>query len=87
MYPSAAWSSLQLRAVVAQHLDPTRVSHLQEILGRAGPLAVGSVADQEPLRTGVVHVVPANRHVQSSDQHVGLTNEARGRLLATDPEA
>jgi chemotaxis response regulator CheB len=39
------------------------------------------------LRAGVVYVVPANRHVQISDQHVGLTNEARGRLLATDPES
>src|SRR5438105_4878229 len=58
--------------VVAQHLDPTRVSHLAEILARRGPLPVRSVMDREPLRPGVIYVVPANRHVQITDHAIGI---------------
>jgi two-component system CheB/CheR fusion protein len=59
--------------VVAQHLDPNRESHLREILARRSPLPVKSVTEHEPLRPGVVFVVPANRHVNITDSEIGLS--------------
>jgi two-component system CheB/CheR fusion protein len=61
--------------VVAQHLDPNRESHLQEILARKSPLPVKTVTEHEPLQAGVVFVVPANRHVNITDSEIDLTSE------------
>jgi len=38
--------------VIAQHLAPTRPSHLGEILGRRTPLAVHIVMERERLEPG-----------------------------------
>jgi two-component system, chemotaxis family, CheB/CheR fusion protein len=62
--------------VVAQHLDPKRESHLQEILARKSPLPVKSVAEHEPLQAGVIFVVPANRHVNVTDAEIELSSES-----------
>ena len=68
--------------VVAQHLDPSRESHLQQILSRRGPLPVKTVTDHEPLEAGVVFVVPANRHVNITDSEIGFSPEpASGRSI------
>ena len=67
--------------VVAQHLDPGRPSHLESILGRRTPLAVRTVTDQEPLRAGVLYLVPSNRHVAISDSHVAVQQDDRGRPI------
>ena len=61
--------------VVAQHLDPNRESHLQEILARKSPLPVKTVTEHEPLQAGVVFVVPANRHVNITDSEIDLSSE------------
>ena len=61
--------------VVAQHLDPKRESHLQEILARRSPLPVKTVTEHEPLQAGVVFVVPANRHVNITDSEIDLSSE------------
>jgi two-component system, chemotaxis family, CheB/CheR fusion protein len=61
--------------VVAQHLDPNRESHLQEILARKSPLPVKTVAEHEPLQAGVVFVIPANRHVNITDSEIDLSSE------------
>ena len=58
--------------VIAQHLDPTRASHLQAILARNTQLPVRTVEEHEPLASGVVYVVPSNRHVEIDDHHVGV---------------
>ena len=60
--------------VVAQHLDPNRESHLQEILARKSTLPVKTVTEHEPLRAGVVYVVPANRHVNITDSEIELSS-------------
>ncbi|MGH2346619.1 MAG: CheR family methyltransferase, partial [Chloroflexota bacterium] len=65
--------------VIAQHLDPNRPSHLQEILARRSNLPVHSVVGIEPLEAGVIFVVPSNRHVTISDHHVGIDPEGAGR--------
>jgi two-component system, chemotaxis family, CheB/CheR fusion protein len=65
--------------VVAQHLDPTRPSHLQEILGRQCPLPVRTVVDHEALEPGVVYVVPADRHIALDDHHLSIAQDSAGR--------
>jgi two-component system, chemotaxis family, CheB/CheR fusion protein len=62
--------------VVAQHLDPNRESHLQEILARKSPLPVKTVTEHEPLQAGVVFVVPANSHVNITDSMIDLSSES-----------
>ena len=63
--------------VIAQHLDPSRTSHLEEILRRHTKLAVKTVADTEQLQPGVVYVVPADHHVEITDQHVTVKTEVK----------
>src|SRR5919199_6231773 len=81
--------------IVAQPLDPSRFSHLQEILARKSNVPVRTVHAREPLQNGVVYVVPADRHVELADHVIHVHSEARhGRstpsidlLLATAAEA
>ena len=63
--------------IIAQHLDPSRLSHLQEILGRRSNLPVRTVQDREPLQAGSVYVVPSDRHVEISDHTVNVLSEQR----------
>ena len=61
--------------VLAQHLDPARRSHLQEILQRKTELPIVLVSESERLTPGSVYVVPANRHVVVSDGTVSLQSD------------
>jgi two-component system, chemotaxis family, CheB/CheR fusion protein len=66
--------------IVAQHLDPSRLSHLQEILERRSKVPVRTVQDREPLQRGIVYVVPSDRNVEISDHTVNvLAEQRRGR--------
>ncbi|MGI8586984.1 MAG: chemotaxis protein CheB [Chloroflexia bacterium] len=65
--------------VLAQHLDPTRPSHLGEILARHTPLPVVTVADHARLQPGTVYVVPANRHVAITAQDMTVLPDGPGR--------
>lgn len=65
--------------VLAQHLDPTRPSHLEEILGRHSPLPVRTVSEQAHLEPGVIFVVPANAHVEITNSTLSLRPDAEGR--------
>src|SRR3954451_20159791 len=65
--------------VIAQHLDPTRPSALQAILARRSTLPVRTVEEHEPLRAGVVFVVPANRHVLITASAIDLRVDGDGR--------
>ncbi len=65
--------------IIAQHLDPTRPSHLEEILARRGPLPVRTVVDHAPLARGTIFVVPSDRHVQLSDHTITLSRDGAGR--------
>ena len=56
--------------VVAQHLDPRRVSHLGDLLQRHSMLPVRTVADFERLQPGNVFVVPADRDIEISDHEI-----------------
>ncbi len=59
--------------VLAQHLDPHHLSHLDEILARRSALPVRTVLDHERLEPGVVYVVPSNRHVEITDHTVQVS--------------
>ena len=65
--------------VIAQHLDPERKSHLQQILSRRSTLPVKTLVDNEPLEAGVVFVVPANYHVNITDSEISLHEDHSGR--------
>jgi two-component system, chemotaxis family, CheB/CheR fusion protein len=76
--------------VVAQHLDPTRPSHLDAILARRTPLAVALVTDVAPLLPGTVYVVPSDRDIEISDHEVRVqasggtpSNPSINRLLSS----
>ncbi|MBV8085046.1 MAG: PAS domain-containing protein [Chloroflexi bacterium] len=58
--------------VIAQHIDPHRQSHLREVLSRRSTLPVHTIEGPTPLESGVVLVVPANRHVEVIDGEVIL---------------
>jgi two-component system CheB/CheR fusion protein len=80
--------------VVAQHLDPTRQSQLESILARQSTLPVQTVTADTALQSGVIYVVPANRHVTVSNHDVRVLDEGDGRpkpsvdlLLATAAQA
>ena len=65
--------------VAAQHLSPDRESHLEEILSRKSALPVKTVTDHEKLRPGTLFVVPADHHVNITDQTIDLhvNNQSR----------
>ena len=65
--------------VLAQHLDPTRPSHLEEILRRHSPLPVRTVNELAHLEPGVIFVVPANQHVEITNSTLSLRPDAEGR--------
>ncbi|NWJ44521.1 MAG: PAS domain S-box protein [Chloroflexi bacterium] len=67
-----------LPLVIAQHLDPKRPSHLEEILARHTQLAVVTVTDRVKLLPGTVYVVPSNRHVQINEDEVEVLNVSNG---------
>jgi two-component system CheB/CheR fusion protein len=65
--------------VIAQHLDPSRPSHLADILSRRSPLPVRTITESEALQPGIVYVVPSNRHVHIRDSHLQLSQEDSNR--------
>ncbi|HUS14935.1 MAG TPA: chemotaxis protein CheB [Chloroflexia bacterium] len=58
--------------VIAQHLDPSRPSHLGDILARRSPLPVVTVHEHEHLLPGTIYVIPSNYHVEVSDYDITL---------------
>ena len=67
--------------VIAQHLDPERPSHLEQILSRHSALPVRTITDNAPLKAGVIFVVPSNHHLSVTDTHIGLTEDTHGRPM------
>ena len=67
--------------VIAQHLDPQRISHLGSILERRSVLPIVEVSENPPtkLEKGTIYVVPANRHVKIKDGHVHLEGDHADR--------
>jgi two-component system, chemotaxis family, CheB/CheR fusion protein len=64
--------------VIGQHLDPSRQSHLGDILGRRSTLPVRTVngMESERLEPSIVYVVPSNHDVYISDASIELRSDA-----------
>jgi two-component system, chemotaxis family, CheB/CheR fusion protein len=56
--------------VIAQHLDPTRPSHLSEVLARRSKLPLHKLDQPTKLEPGIVYIVPSGFHVQIQDHTV-----------------
>src|SRR5947199_4789750 len=65
--------------VIAQHLEPSRVSHLNEILTRRSNLPVRTVEEHAVLAPGVIFVVPSNRDVEITDHAIAVNGNRQGR--------
>jgi two-component system CheB/CheR fusion protein len=65
--------------VIAQHLDPTRPSHLAEILGRHTALPIHSVTTREPLVPGTIYLAPPNCHLLITKGAIEPVEEGPGR--------
>ena len=67
--------------VAVQHLNPDRESHLRDILMRRSTLPVRTLEEHNslPLESGVVFVVPADRHVSVTDTEIYLQEDSFGR--------
>ncbi len=65
--------------VIAQHLDPSRPSHLQAILARRSSLPVVTVQDHARLDNGTIYVVPSNHHIEITDHDVTVLPDGPGR--------
>lgn len=61
--------------VLAQHLDPTRPSNLDQILQHHTALSVESVTTTCVLQEGHIYIVPANCHVIIHDHHIEAREE------------
>jgi two-component system CheB/CheR fusion protein len=56
--------------VVAQHLDPTRISRLAEILATRSSLPVRTIVGRMDLEPGTIYLVPSNTDVEVTDHAV-----------------
>jgi two-component system CheB/CheR fusion protein len=67
--------------VIAQHLEPSRRSHLAEILARRSTLPIQTAEDgSHTLKSGVIYVVPANRNVRVLDGTVEVQLDGAERV-------
>lgn len=76
---SALPASFPVPVVIAQHLDPTRPSHLANILSRHSHLPVVVVEREEMLKGGTIYVVPSNNHVEITDHTVNILSDGQDR--------
>jgi two-component system chemotaxis response regulator CheB len=60
---SALPATLDAAILVVQHLDPSRPSHLADILGRRTPLPVKQAASNDRLHAGAVFIAPPGAHI------------------------
>lgn len=86
-------SDLPAAVVVAQHLDPSRQSHLDEILAQHSALKLQVVEGRQQLSNGTIYVIPPNSDVAIVDHAANLYLEARSgakpsidRLFSTAAE-
>lgn len=73
--------------IVAIHFPASSISHLANVLDRAGPLPAASAVDGDALLPGRIYVPPADHHVVVTATTVRLNREARenGHRPAIDP--
>lgn len=67
--------------IIAQHLDPSRVSHLADILKQHTALPIVTGLGEHPLRAGHIYVVPSASQVEVTDHHIAITADTTNRPL------
>lgn len=65
--------------IIAQHLDPSRPSHLGAILTRRCRLPIVTVHEHEPIQAGTIYVVPANQDIAVTEQDITIQPHGPGR--------
>jgi two-component system CheB/CheR fusion protein len=65
--------------VLAQHLDPNRLSNLGEILERCTTMPVKKAEGRTRLEPGTIYVIPANHQVAVTDGSIEFQDEHKGR--------
>lgn len=73
-------TDFRIPVVVVQHRSKDAERLLVQLLQDVTDLRVCEIEDKEPLRTGTVHVAPANYHVLIEDGYASLTIEAPVRF-------
>jgi len=80
--------------VLAQHLDPTRPSSLDQILQKHTSLPVEAVTTNRVLQAGKIYVLPANIHTSIKDHYIEVKDDSLSRpqpsidtLLSTAAQA
>lgn len=66
--------------VIAQHLDPTRPSHLEEVLARRSTLPLETARDQQVLQAGHIYLAPPNQQMRLVDGRLTLHATAEERF-------
>ena len=66
-------SETGLAFVVVQHLDPTHISHMAEILARQTAMKVVEAADRAPVEANCVYTIPPNKYISFEDGVLRLT--------------
>ena len=66
-------SETGLAFVVIQHLAPTHISHMAEILARQTAMKVVEAADRAPVEANCVYTIPPNRYIFIEDGVLRLT--------------
>lgn len=65
--------------ILAQHLDPTRPSHLPGILASKTSLTVETVHDHAKLLPATIYVIPPNQHVRVLDGELEVVPDGMDR--------
>src|SRR5208337_3988399 len=75
-----------LAFVFIPHLDPTRESHMVELLASHTAMTVVQAKDGMPIKADHVYVIPPNEYITISDEVLHLTapSERRGRRIPID---
>ena len=60
-------SETGLTFVVVQHLDPTHISHMAEILARQTTMKVLEAAHRAPVKPNCVYTIPPNKYISIED--------------------
>ena len=74
-------SETGLAFVVIQHLAPTHISHMAEILARQTAMKVVEATDQAPVEANCVYTIPPNKYISIEDGVLRLTEPIKRARL------
>lgn len=78
-------TDLDMAFVVALHLAPDKVSHLDEILQRFTPMPVETIVDGMAIHKGHVYVIPPGSQIDLRGGHLKVQHEPEAARRAFNP--